>query len=84
LGRRRDRKAGAGRLGLQRACSTEAGAGFWRRRPAELGFAAAEAAGPAQKVAAILILPYLFVFPTYYYCPEKHKKKWKKKLVNGM
>jgi hypothetical protein len=50
---------GADRLSLQRAGSTVDGATAWRRRPTVLGCAAAEAAGPAQKVAAML--PYCFV-----------------------
>jgi len=41
-------------VGRQQAGSTPARARFWGRQPAELGFAAADAAGPAQKVAAML------------------------------
>jgi hypothetical protein len=72
LGRRRERKAGVGRVGRQQAGSTPARARLWRRQPAELGFAAADAAGPAQKVAAML--PYLSA-STLLYCPECTQKK---------
>lgn len=57
FGRRRETKAGVGLLGRQQADSTAARVRFWGRQPAELGFTAADAAGPAQKVAAML--PYL-------------------------